>query len=166
LENVVEKLPELRAELAEAYLATRKYRSALNLLNAESPTAPERARHLSMKARAHIALGDREGYEAALQELQAMDNSAVEVAFLRASYAYSQGKHQEARQILESSLAQAPEHVKTLLLLGQVSLYLNQLDKAESHLTQALTLTPAGDVMTVDRASILGYLTQTLIQQG
>src|SRR5690606_24628618 len=33
LENVVEKLPETSTELAEAYFAQKKYRSALSILN-------------------------------------------------------------------------------------------------------------------------------------
>src|SRR5690606_35587848 len=51
-------------------------------------------------------------------------------------------------------------------LLGEISVYSDKLDKAERYLTQALSKNPGGDVMTVDRATILGHLTQVLIRQG
>lgn len=167
LEGVVADLPETGIELAEAYIATKKYRSALNLLNnlSEVPDA-DRVRVIRMKGIANIALGDKEGYENALQELQAIEGGVVYAAYLQASYELSQGRSKEGIAILEDAVLDFPEHLDTLILLGEISLYSNQLDQAERYLTRALSLSPAGDVMTLDRARVLGHLTQVLIQQG
>jgi tetratricopeptide (TPR) repeat protein len=166
LENVVEDLPEVSTELAEAYLATKKFRSALNVLNSSSSSDAEQQRRLIMQARAHIALGDQNALAETIQTLQKIEGSATEVEYLRASAELAQGRREEAQTILQAVVAQSPEHVKSLLLLGELSLHANQLAQAEGHLTRALALTPNGDVMTVERAAILGHLTQTLIQQG
>lgn len=166
LEPIVEELPEVSTELAEAYLATKKFRSALNLLSNSKGREGDELRRLSIQARAHTELGDKAGFDRSIQALQDIENSAAEIQYLQANYAMSQGRGDEAVGILEASLAQHPQHLKTLILLGQLSLYANNLTKAENYLTQALSQSPSGDVMTVDRATILGSLTQTLIQQG
>lgn len=167
LEPVVEDLPQTSIELAEAYIATKKFRSALNLLNSHPASSDaDKLRQARILGIANIALGDKEGYEKVIQSLQGVEGAATEEQYLQASYTLSQGNTEEALKILETAVEQSPEHQKSLILLGEISLYSDQLDKAERYLTQALSKNPGGDVMTVDRATILGHLTQVLIRQG
>jgi len=166
LEKVVDELPEVSIELADAYIASRKYRSALNVLNAITPNESERVRYLSMQAQSYIALGDKDSFEKTLQALQSREGTDAEVQYLQASYQLSQGRHEDARQTLLEALAHAPNNLEILRLLGEISLYSNQLEQAENYLTKALAQIPSGDVMTANRAEVLSFLTQALIQQG
>lgn len=167
LEAVVKDMPETGIELAEAYLATKKYRSALSLLNSHTASSDfERLRQARMQGIANIALGDNEGYENAVQDLQKIDGGGAEVTYLQASFEIAQGRSEAAAVILEKSVNESPEHIRSLILLGEISLYANQLENAEKHLTRALSISSPGDVMTIDRATILSHLTQVLIQQG
>src|SRR5690606_4247065 len=101
-----------------------------------------------------------------LQTVQNVEDGNVTAQYLQGRFQLSQGKREDARQTLESALEESPNNLEVLLLLGELSLYTNQLEKAEDYLTRALAQIPSGDVMTADRAEVLGYLTQTLIQQG
>src|SRR5690554_2532463 len=170
LENVVEKLPETSTELAEAFLAQKKYRSALSLLNSDTvknhSNPDDKLQQLSIVARSHIALGDKDSYADTLALITSLEGAEAEVSYLKASFAFSQGKPDEAQQILEQSNQKFPEHLKSLIMLGELTLYRNDLEAAENYLTRALTLTRTGDVMTMDRAVVLTSLTQVLIQQG
>src|SRR5690606_24209498 len=167
LEGVVEDLPQTSLELAEAYLATKKYRSALNILGTYTSTSDaERLRHYRMQGVAYTALGDKEGFEKVIQGLEGLENSESEKHYLLATNLVSQGKSEEAHALLEQAVVEFPDHVDSLSLLAEISLYRNQLARSEKYLTQALALRPSGDVMTTDRARILTQLTQALIQQG
>lgn len=170
LENVVEKLPETSTELAEAFFAQKKYRSALSLLNSEAvrdqSNPNDKLEQLSIMARSHIALGDKDSFADTITLVAQQEGAEAELSYLNASFAFSQGKPEEAQQILEQSVQKYPEHLKSLIMLGELTLYRNDLEAAENHLTRALSLTRTGDVMTMDRAVVLTSLTQVLIQQG
>lgn len=173
LEPVQETMPQVGLELAEAYVATKKQRSALNLLNKHPASATEPAeqlRLLSLRARAYIALGDKSGYEKNLQALRDLASTepraTAEADYVEASYLLSQGQSEAASKALESLLEQSPEHLKALILLSEIKIYSNQLQQAEALLTRALTLTINADVMTADRSMVLSHLTQALIQLG
>ncbi len=168
LENLHEQMPETRLALAEAYVFGKKYRSALNLLNEYVADQGEALHKLTLITHAQIALGDTQAVEKALQQMAALPDqgAADQVQYLRAAQALSQGKQETAAQTLKQLLEKNPDHLKALTMAGEIALYTNQLEPAEKYLTKALTLVKVGDVMTVERAMILGHLTQVLIQQG
>jgi tetratricopeptide (TPR) repeat protein len=168
LESLQEKMPDTRLVLAEAYVYGKKHRSALNLLNDYAPAEGEDLQRLTLMAYAHIALGDTQSAEKALQQMAALPDAeaAEQVQYLRAAMALSQGKQETAAQILSQLLSKNPEHLKALTMAGEIALYNNKLEVAEEHLTKALTLAKTSDIMTIDRVMILSHLTQVLIQQG
>src|SRR5690606_6056049 len=131
--------------------AQKKYRSALSLLNSDTvknhSDPDDKLQQLSIVARSHIALGDKDSYADTLALITSLEGAEAEaeVSYLKASFAFSQGKPDEAQQILEQSNQKFPEHLKSLIMLGELTLYRNDLEAAENYLTRALTLTRTGD---------------------
>ncbi|ACE85254.1 tetratricopeptide repeat protein [Cellvibrio japonicus] len=167
LSKVVSKFPEVSTELAEAYLHTKKYRSVIDTINNYPASTPEnKQRQAIAKAIANTYLGDRAGYDAALQELINVGGVETQQAKIRATYVLAQGKPEEAQAILEAVLPQAQEDTELLELLGSIYLYSQKLPQAESQLTKVLGLLPKTDVLSVQRARVLSQLIDTLIQQG
>lgn len=169
LEKVVEKVPAVSTELAYAYLSSKKFRTALNIVStypASNDNQTDVQRQASIRAMANLALGDKEGYAKALADFESMGGDATEKTYIEANYALSQGKTEDAQKLLESAITINPENTKILTLLGNVSLYLQQLPKAENYLTKALGLLPKTDILTIERTLVLTQLTETLIQQG
>lgn len=169
LDKVVEKNPGVATELAYAYFSNKKYRTALNIINtypAASDNPDDAQRQASIVAMSNLALGDKEAYAKALADFERLGGDPVEKNYIEANSALSQGKTEEAVKLLEAALAAAPESIKVLSLLGNVSLYMQQLTKAEDYLTKALGLLPKTDIITIERTQVLTQLTETLIQQG
>lgn len=169
LDKVVEKVPEVSTELAYAYLSSKKFRTALNIIDTYPASADDQdnvQRQASIRALANLALGDKDAYAKALADFEKAGGNAVEKHYIEANYVMSQGKTDEAQALLESALAINPENIKILNLLGNVSLYTQQLNKAEEYLTKALGLLPKTDILTIERTQVLTQLTETLIQQG
>ncbi|MBE8716026.1 hypothetical protein C4F51_02355 [Cellvibrio sp. KB43] len=169
LEPLLEKHPEVFVELAEAYVEGRKFRSAINLLNSgniRNLNENEQRRAYGIQARAYIALGDVEGFQKTLEKVKAIPGSEGQSAYLSAEFFMAQGNREKAAETLKAALQTGPDHLRSLILAGQIEFMENHLDAAEAHLTRALTLTANGDVLTAERATILDYLTQVLIQQG
>lgn len=169
LEPVVKKLPDVSFELADAYMASKKYRSALNLLadySGDKTSVDVQARKQIIIARSNIRLGDKAGYETALAELTKIPGKQDDVATLEAEYLISQGRSEEAQTKLDGLIANSNNNVKSLIILGNFALQSNQLAKAEDYYTKALGLLPNTDVLTVDKTTVLAQLTEALIQQG
>ncbi len=169
LESRVEQIPAAAAELAEAHFAVKKYRTALNVL--ETHPAPEASPALVQQqqflaAQANIALGDKDAYQVALEKFRAANGSVADIGYLEASFQLAQGQTDEAITSLEATIQKDPNHLKALILLGNLSAYKNQLQSAEQYYTKALGLLPTTDVITIDRAKVLSLLTDVLIQQG
>lgn len=169
LEPVIEKYPDAFVALAEAYVEGRKFRSAIDLINTGNVSdldGSEQRHAYGIQARAYIALGDTSGFEKTVQYLKALPDSQAQIAYLNAEFLMAQGNREKAADILKDALKTSPDHVRSLILVGQIEFMENHLDVAETYLTRALTLTTSGDVLTAERATILDYLTQVLIQQG
>lgn len=169
LEAVVKELPATSIELAEAYLQSKKYRSAINLLTsyAEDASVPnESSRKQIIIARSSIHLGDKKEYEDAVAKLAKIPGQNNEVGLLEAEYLIAQGHTEEAQVKLDTLVSGDSKNVRALILLGDFSLRQNQLAKAEDFYTKALALLPSTDVMTVEKTTVLAQLTESLIQQG
>lgn len=169
LDNVVKEFPDVANELAAANIAIKKYRTALDVLQTyPAPTSkPDLVYQQSfLTVKANIALGEKEAYLSALETFKALPDSEADANYLEANILLAQGQTEAAFSALEASLAKNENHLESLILLGNLALYENKLNVAEGYLTRALTLLPSTDVITVDRANVLGQLTEVLIQQG
>lgn len=169
LGKVVSKLPAVSTELAESNLQLKKYRTALDLLGTYPASADDKSaqqQQEKIRALANIYLGDKNGYEKALAQFVSLGGDKAEQAYIEATYAIAQGKAEDAQVLLEAALVNAPEDTQTLRLLGGISIYTGQLEKAEGYLTKALGLLPKTDVLSVDRSQTLSQLIEVLIQQG
>lgn len=167
LEGVVKKLPEVSLELADAYVANKKYRSALSLLadyKAEKPEAE--ARKLILMARSAIHLGDNKIYEESMVALAKLPENKDDFTFLEIESLIAKGQGEAAQEKLDALPSESAQDVKKLIILGGFALQRNQLDKAEKLLSKALGLLPNTDIMTADKTQVLSGLTEVLIQQG
>lgn len=169
LSTVVEKLPGVSTELANAHFLNRKYLSAINAVTtypADASRPEESQRQAWLKAMSNIYLGNTDGYELALKEFVAAGGKDADAKYITANYLLSKGEIENAKATLVEVLAAAPEDIDALIAMANVSNYLKDLDSAERHLTQALGLLKKTDIMSARRSQIISLLTDTLIQQG
>lgn len=169
LESVIKKMPSVSLELADAYVSSKKFRSAVNVLSdfdISKASADDQARAQVLIARSQIHLGDKAGYEQALAALQKIPGKQDDAIFIESEYLVSQGRAEEAQTKLDTLDITNVKNVKTLITLGNFAMQRNQLSKAEDFYTKALGLLPNTDVFTVDKTMALAQLTESLIQQG
>lgn len=169
LSKIVDAQPAVATELAEAYVASKKYRTAINTINkypAPSDNIKDTQRQAAVIAEANIYLGDDNAYAQAMENFSSLGGDLAEKQLLEANYHLAKGKVQEAEIILSSLIESQPENVKALSLLGNLSIYTRKLPQAEKYLTTALGFLPKTDILTVERLQVLTALTDTLIQQG
>lgn len=170
LEPILEKKPSVGLELAESYVHSFKFRSAINALNKYpvdlSQDVKSAVRKQVILAESAIRLGDKAAYEASILELRKIPESSNDVLSLEAQYLLSQGNKEAAQSKFDQLIKGSQVTAKTYLLVGNFELLQNQLSKAEDYYSKALSLLPNTDVMTVERRSVLTQLTEALIQQG
>jgi len=169
LEQVVQRNPAVATELAYAYFLNKKSLTAINTVNtypadAGSPEVKQRQAWIS--AMSNISLGNKDGYELALNEFKALGGSEAEAKYIEASYFLSKGELEKAQSTLTEVLAAAPENIDALTMMAGVNVFLRDLDGAEKHLTQALGKLKNTDIMSRRKGQIISLLTDTLIQQG
>ncbi len=169
LSPVVDKLPEVATELANALFLNRKYLTAINTVTtypADSSRPEDRQRQAWLSAMSNIYLGNTDGYESALKEFIDIGGKDTDAKYITANYLMSKGEIEKAKATLTEVLAAAPKDIDALIMMGSVSNYLKNLDAGERHLTQALALLKKTDIMSTKRSQIISLLTDTLIQQG
>lgn len=169
LQPVVEKLPAVSIELANAHFLNKKYLTAINTsatYPADASRPEDKQRQAWLNAMSNIYLGNTDGYEMALKEFVAVGGKSSDEKYIIASYLLSKGEVENAKATLEELLAGAPEDIDALIIMANVSNYLKDLDSAERHLTKALGLLKKTDIMSTKRSQIISMLTDTLIQQG
>lgn len=167
LEPIVEKLPEVSTELAQAYVNGKKYRSALNII-AQHPaeSTEDKVRQAKMAALSSIYLGEKAEAEQFQEKLKNVGGSNTDIALVSATAVLSQGQTEAALVTLEEALKTDENNTELLVMLGSVNLYSRQLEKAEVYLTKAIGLLPKTDIPTNQRSNALIQLTETLIQLG
>ncbi len=170
LEPVVKKMPETSLALASAYVETRKYRSALNTLADVNPSdkhGDDAFQKELLAARANIYLGDSKALEKSLTALHSFADKNVAVKLLDAEILVAQGKLEAVNPILEQlQPTEKSDSVKLLLMKGNIALQQNALPQAEEEFTKALGLLPKTDIITAEKLTVLGQLTETLIREG
>jgi tetratricopeptide (TPR) repeat protein len=167
LENILATHPQTSTALAEAYLGSQKYRSAVQVLTDHpAQSADEKLKQLILLAKARIPLGDKSGFENALAQLAQHENHQLESELLKARWSLANGDSKEAADSLTRLLANNPDHFEALVLQGEIALYQNNLPVAEKHFTRALTTLGTTDIMTAQRIMVLNQLTDVLIREG
>lgn len=169
LEPIVEKKPEVSLTLAEAYIENKKFRSALNVLSSYNPNKDDVVASLQQQvlmARAHIYLGDKDELSKVLAVLERLDTKQIELSLIKAEASFARGNAEELSPAVMNQLIGASDNVKALMLLGNLELRQNKLAVAEEYYTKALSILPNTDMFTIDKLSVLGQLTETLIRQG
>jgi tetratricopeptide (TPR) repeat protein len=170
LESVSKKMPSVNLELAESYINNNKFRSAINVLNDyvvdEAVDPASAVRKQAILAQSYTRLGDKAGYEKAVQALTKMPNTKNELIIIDADYLISQGNKEAAAAKLDVLAKSENLNAKNYLLLGNFALQNNQYGQAEDFFTKAISLLPNTDVMTVERRIVLAQLTESLILQG
>ncbi len=169
LNGTVEKLPQLAQLLADSYLKSGKYSSAVEVLNKYPADKTNKDAYLAQQkslALASIFLGDKAQYDSALENFTNQGGAKLDQLTLQAINAYSRGKLEEADRMLKQGLSLAPTNVEILKWLGTISAATNKLDQAESYLTQALGQLKNSDIITADRSQVTSQLIEVLIQLG
>ena len=167
LEPIVEKMPEVATELAIAYQHGKKYRSALNII-AEHPavTNDDKIRQAKIAAISSVYLGETNEANVFVETLRELKAGESDVAYVLASAALAKGNTDEAFTLLDNALKTDESNVELLTLIGSISLYQRDFERAESYLTRVLGVLPKTDIQTNQRLNILTLLTEVLIQQG
>ena len=99
LEGSVKKMPEVALELADAYFANKKYRSAINVLtdfNTDALSAEDKIRKQVLLARSAIYLGDANVYSAAFAALTPIAEAKSDLTLLEAESLVAKGQIEDA----------------------------------------------------------------------
>lgn len=169
LSEVVVQLPAVATELANSHFLNKKYLSAINTVTtypANVDDVASKQRQLWLNAMSNIYLGNKDGYEAALNELNASGGKDADMKFITANYLLSKGEIENAKSALLEVLAAEPNNLDAIILMANVNVFLRDLDGAEQYLTNALAMLKKTDIMSSKRSAVISLLTETLIQQG
>ena len=169
LENIVAKMPDLATELAESYMASKKYHSAINTITTYPAAANNKSnlkRQASMAALAYFYLGNDVEHKKMLDTFTGLGGALEERQYIEANTLAFSGKIDSAQKILAEILQKNPEDRAALILLGETYAAKQEFNTAENYLTKALTLLPNTDLISTERARVLSQLTEVLIKQG
>ncbi|MBB3170077.1 tetratricopeptide repeat protein [Simiduia aestuariiviva] len=163
--------PELAVELAESYLASKKFRSASKLLETAQSAdlnpalALERQRLLG---EAYLYLKDQKAFDSVKASLSKRGGQEAQVVslFLSAAESLANNKPDQAEASLKTLLSIDASYFDALTLSGDISMYYNRLDDAERAYTKAISGLPTTDVMLADKVFVLKRLIDTLTQLG
>ncbi|MDN3638495.1 tetratricopeptide repeat protein [Simiduia curdlanivorans] len=161
--------PSIDIPLAEAYIASKKYRSAIGVL--EPLIGSESVNGMAilverLSAEAYLYLGDTDKFDLRLKTLQAMPEGEHTALYLEAARALSEQKVDEAQRYLTKLVALDAQAFDALTLLGDISLFKNDLSGAEGFYTDALSTLNNADIMLADKVFVLRRLIEVLIRLG
>lgn len=169
-EALVAQSDLLTIALAESYVASKKYRSALDLLNtiALTPDTDKGLRYYKVKGEALLYIDDYSGLDQHIKALHAVDTNEARAlrGYLEAAYQLAGNNPVAAKDLLDGVLQGSPGYFPALTLRGDIALYFNEREAAERYYTQALASIKTADVLTAERATVLGRLIETLTQLG
>ncbi|AFU98964.1 tetratricopeptide repeat protein [Simiduia agarivorans] len=169
-EEVVAQSDFLAIALAEAYVASKKYRSAIEVLNTIvlSPDTEKGLRYFKVKGEALLYLNDYAGLEQHIKELGKVSGKETLSlrGYLEAAYQLAGNNPLAAKELLDGVIESHPDYFPALTLRGDIALYFNEREAAERYYTEALATLKSADVLTAERATVLGRLIETLTQLG
>jgi tetratricopeptide (TPR) repeat protein len=153
---------------AEAYLIQRKFRSALDYLQAQAERLKlqqDSAVRLKI-ARAQLGLGQ---YDAAATEFNALRDIPAVSGAARLGLAeldLRRGDAEAGAAALQQLLQQQPANVDALLLAASLAERGGKLDQAEDMLSRALMNLPETDILLPQKITALQQLTTVLTKEG
>ena len=159
--------PGLLFTLADAYLGSRKFRSASQLLDQHATLlkGSDGARFHNLSAEIDQSLRDlpaaRTHYEAAL----AAEPGHVKARLGIAGLELASNNRGTAQDMLGTILQEHPSNIDALIARARFALQSDDVD-AESSLSSALASLPNTDIFTPQRIEILVALKNVLTQQG
>lgn len=169
LEPKVKEMPSVAVDLANAYIGSKKFQSAISLLNSNPVDAAELKEYqqwLAALATANAYLGNEAEFKDALNKYVSAKGDIAEQQMLEVNYLLYQNKVDEADAVLEKIIATNPDHIRALSLRGQILMLKQLWEPAEKLLSKALSLAPDTDLMNADRIKILTLFTEVLVRQG
>ena len=153
--------------LAEAYILRKKFDSAKNLLlehHTLQNTAP--LHYYSLLAKAYTGLKRKQKAQINYRKMLDRFPDNIEALLALAAIDIQNGQADAAKEKIARLEQSHPNNPKLFVFKAQRALSNNDLSKAEQLLTQAITLLPATDLMTPERASVLRALSLILTRQG
>ncbi len=111
----------------------------------------------------------QEGSQAVEQELEQLASQLpenLEIQNLLARFYIAHEKLDKASDLVEKTLSKHSEHAQSLYMAAQISHIKNDLDMAETHLSNALIAIPQTDIILPIREKILRQLSTVLTELG
>lgn len=158
-----------RTELAEAYLANKKFKSAVDVLaSGEQPAGADWVEQQRLLGEAYLYLKDSAGFSGVKQALSTSAEPDAKTAqlYLAAAEQLAENKPDVAQEYLNELQSIEPDYFDALTLSGDIALYYNRLEDAERAYTKAMAGLRSTDVMLADKAFVLRRLIDTLTQLG
>lgn len=155
-------------ELIRAYIGKAKYQSALKTLKQHEELLSSANEFQFYTYRGNALRGLQRHDEAIESYLQANAIEAENIqtlASLAESYSALNQNH-KAFEILQKMEAISPGASETLMFKAGLAIRDGNLDEGESLLTDALASFPSTDIMTPQKAQVLGALASILTKQG
>ncbi len=161
LEKLQDQRPDVRGLLAEAYVGSKKFNSALKLLeNAGAPPKDEQS--LDLLAQLKFMNRDVDGLSQVIEAFKSLAPASETLLFLQASQAAMNAKYDEAKTLTEALLAKNPSHVKGMVLLANLAMYEKDMPKAEELLIKAQNALPKVDIMTTSKVMVISQLAEVM----
>ncbi len=164
LNNKLALMPEVSYELAMAHYQRKKYRSALEVLAVSKVDQDQRVGLL--KSLCYLQLNDIKEFDSEVATMAAISDTNGYTLFAQAKAAQINRQLDVAEALLLQITSASELHVQALTSLAEIYIEESKFNQAEKKLTDALSLTLNGDILTVERAKILSTLVQMLVQTG
>lgn len=160
--------PDLLFTLVDAYLGTRKFRSASQTLDTHSTLleAADAARFHNISADIDQNLRDQPAARAHYDAALAAEPGNVKARLGIVGLEWTSNNRGTAQDLLSEILREHPADVEALLVRARLALQSDDPDVAESALSSALASLPNTDIFTPKRTEILISLKNVLTQQG
>ena len=151
----------------KALLGRGKFQSALDTLKNQSDVIKQNPAEFSLlEAQALTGLGLYAKAQQLYQQLIDQQQNTIEALAGLADLSIQQTDFEQADKYLDQIDQLAPDNVKAGLFRAQISLASQNLEAAESYLSDTLTKLKDADTLTPQKAGILQVLSEVLVKQG
>lgn len=158
--------PDVILERAKSLNQASKFRSTIELLEANESSLANNKRFQYHLAEAYLARNNRKQAEELYQKLLADNPNDVVALVGIGNLRGGQNKLEEAEAFANKAIKADPENIKAMMLQAKLYLSKKEIQKAEDKLSEALSNLPQTDIMTVERYTLLQTLSNLLTSQG
>lgn len=167
LETIENRTYEHSRLLAEAYLLSNKYASAITLLRRDAALYEDHpVDEAVLTGRAYAGLNDREAAAKHIETALELNPDDPDAVLSSISLEAARGNLTTAESRLKEFLGENPGYVDALLMLNAVYIAQGRLEVAEASLTDTIGALPTTDVYTWKRAAVLRTLIALLARLG